>query len=150
MRLVSLKPGAPQTGSLRQPHGGPGPLIPPDLGGKETAMTAQALLALAPLLLGPARLQGGPPARPDDAPKKAGDVRTEPYPLKDRSGRDVGAELWCLAVPENRQSPAPRLVELAFVRLRSNAERPGPPLVFLAGGPGSSGIEAARGPALPL
>jgi pimeloyl-ACP methyl ester carboxylesterase len=106
-------------------------------------MTAPTLLALAPLLLAPA----GPPGAP---PGKAGDVRTEPFPLKDRSGRDVGAELWRLAVPENRHDPTPRLIEIAFVRLRSTAERPGPPLVFLAGGPGSSGVEAARGPALPL
>src|SRR5262249_693585 len=70
--------------------------------------------------------------------------------LKTPSGQNIDSELWRLAVPENRQNPASRIIEIAFVLMKSTAKRPGPPLIFLAGGPGGSGIEAARGPALPL
>lgn len=49
------------------------------------------------------------------------------------------AELGHLRVPENRHDPHSRTIELAFVRFRSTADHPGPPLVFLAGreGPAS-------------
>ena len=36
------------------------------------------------------------------------------------------------------------------MRLKSTAKQPGLPLIFLAGGPGGSGIRQTRGPALPL
>lgn len=53
-------------------------------------------------------------------------------------------ELGRLLVPERRSNPDSRLIELAFVRLKSTAQQPGPPLVYLAGGPGLSGIDALR------
>ncbi|MGH2602087.1 MAG: hypothetical protein ACRDJ9_22205, partial [Dehalococcoidia bacterium] len=77
----------------------------------------------------------------------AGILTLTPYVLKttDDSER-VPAELGRLLVPENRRNPGSRLIELAFARLRSIGERPGPPIIFLAGGPGGSGIESARWP----
>jgi hypothetical protein len=43
------------------------------------------------------------------------------------------------------------LIEIAFVRFKSTAENPGPPTIYLAGGPGGSGIDTAKGPdAFPL
>jgi pimeloyl-ACP methyl ester carboxylesterase len=42
------------------------------------------------------------------------------------------------------------LIELAFVRFKSTAKNPGPPIVYLAGGSGGSGIGAARGSRFPL
>lgn len=70
-----------------------------------------------------------------------------PYVLKTADDRRrVAAEFGRMQVPENRHSPNSALIELAFVRLPSTAEHPGPPLVFLAGGPGGSGIESARLP----
>jgi hypothetical protein len=113
-------------------------------------MATQTLFTLATLLLAPPVIGGAPPAVSGDELKKAGDAKTENYPLKAASGHNIDAELWRLAVPENRQNSASRLIEIAFVRLKSTAKQPGRPLVFLAGGPGSSGIDAARGPALPL
>ncbi|MEM8533068.1 MAG: alpha/beta hydrolase [Chloroflexota bacterium] len=73
-----------------------------------------------------------------------------PYILKTNPPRVGGstyripAELGRLLVPEKRSDPDSRLIELAFVRLKSTAAQPGPPLIFLAGGPGSSGIDAFR------
>src|SRR5215831_4071982 len=113
-------------------------------------MMAQSLFTLASFLLAPGPGGGAPATLSSAELRRAGDVRTETYSLKAPSGQDIDAELWRLAVPENRQNPASRLIEIAFVRLKSTAKQPGPPLVFLAGGPGSSGIDAARGPALPL
>lgn len=51
------------------------------------------------------------------------------------------AELGYLRVPENRRAAGSNPIELAFVRLKSTAVRPRPPVVFLAGGPGGSGID---------
>lgn len=62
-----------------------------------------------------------------------------------RDGRTVPAERGSLQVPENRSDPESRAIELAFVRFAATTDEPGPPIVLLAGGPGGSGIDAARG-----
>jgi hypothetical protein len=56
----------------------------------------------------------------------------------------IAAEFGRLVVPEKRSNPESREIELAFIRLRSTAPHPGPPLFFLQGGPGASGIDALR------
>ena len=50
-----------------------------------------------------------------------------------------------LTEPENRRSPNGKTVELAFVRFKKTGTSPGTPIVYLAGGPGGSGIAAAQG-----
>lgn len=77
--------------------------------------------------------------------KKAGDLSWKPYLLETAGGEKVEAELGTLLVPESRQRPTGRLIELSFVRLKGLSPSPGPPIVYLAGGPGGSGIDAARG-----
>lgn len=57
----------------------------------------------------------------------------------------VRGELWTISVPENRSETASRQIDLRFMLLESRAERPGAPVVYLAGGPGGSGIRAGRG-----
>src|SRR5215510_14272644 len=99
-----------------------------------------ALLSLLGVLLAPAHAQ---------APK-AGEVKLEPYVFEAANKQKVDAELGHLFVPENRRNPNSRLIELAFVRFRSTASNPGPPVVYLAGGPGGSGVAAARGSRFPL
>src|SRR5947209_2928222 len=74
----------------------------------------------------------------------------EPHLFEAADGQEVDAELGHLAVPENRSNSRRNLIELAFVRFKSTAAHPGPPIVYLAGGPGGSGIVTARGPRLPL
>ncbi|MDQ3819716.1 MAG: alpha/beta hydrolase, partial [Acidobacteriota bacterium] len=53
-------------------------------------------------------------------------------------------------MPENRSDPKSRLIEIVFVRFKSTAKNPGPPIIYLAGGPGNSGIDQARGNRFPL
>src|SRR5688572_21698003 len=84
------------------------------------------------------------------AQQKTGDVQIEPYVFESASKEKVDAELGRLLVPENRQKADSRLIELAFVRFKSTSKNPGPPIVYLAGGPGGSGIGAARGTRFPL
>jgi len=82
--------------------------------------------------------------------QKAGDLKIEPYEFQSSAGQKVGAEFGRLLVPENRKDPKSRLIEIAFVRFKSTAQQPGPPIIYLAGGPGGSGIAAARGSRFPL
>ncbi|HEV2669219.1 MAG TPA: alpha/beta fold hydrolase [Blastocatellia bacterium] len=84
------------------------------------------------------------------AQQKAGDLKLEVYALETPDKQKLTAELGKLHVPENRRNAQSRLIELAFVRLKSTAPRPGAPIVYLEGGPGNSGIAAAKGPALSL
>lgn len=78
-------------------------------------------------------------------------IRFEPFAFATRGGQEVpGAELGWLSVPEDADAPAGRTIALAMVRLPSTAERPGYPIVYLAGGPGDSGIGSARGPRFAL
>jgi pimeloyl-ACP methyl ester carboxylesterase len=74
----------------------------------------------------------------------------EPLRFKSDDGQTVEAELGRLNVPENRSKPQSRQIELAFVRFKSTAATPGPPVVYLAGGPGGSGIGTAAGPRFDL
>ena len=54
------------------------------------------------------------------------------------------AEIGHLRVPENRLDPDTRTIELGLALLHSTAAEPGPPLVFLAGGPGNAATPLAR------
>lgn len=76
--------------------------------------------------------------------RKPGGLRFEPFIFKTNDGKEIPAELGRLTVRENRERPDGNVVELAFVRIKSEAERPGPPIVVLAGGPGGSGLAETR------
>lgn len=82
--------------------------------------------------------------------QKAGDIKIEPYVFQPVNSEKVDAELGRLIVPENRKNPASRMIELAFVRFKSTSKNPGHPIIYLAGGPGGSGIATARGTRFPL
>lgn len=84
------------------------------------------------------------------AQQKAGEVKVTPRVFESASGQKVDAEFGELTVPENRQKRDSRLIQLAFVRFKSTSKNPASPIVYLAGGPGGSGIGAARGPRFPL
>ena len=89
-------------------------------------------------------------AAPAAAQRKAGDLTVKPYVFENAKGEKVDAELGVLLVPENRRDPRGNLIELAFVRFKSTAQTPGPPVVYLAGGPGGSGSGTATGSRFPL
>lgn len=84
------------------------------------------------------------------AQQKAGDLKIEKRVFESASGQKVDVEFGRLTVPENRKKRNSRLIELAFVRFKSNNAKPASPIVYLAGGPGSSGIAAARGGRFPM
>jgi pimeloyl-ACP methyl ester carboxylesterase len=84
------------------------------------------------------------------AQQKAGALKLRPHTFENVSGEKVAAEFGTLTVPEKRSDPQSNLIELAFVRFKSTATNPGPPIVYLAGGPGGAGIDAARGSRFPL
>lgn len=79
------------------------------------------------------------------AQQKASDLKIEPYVFENSKKEKVDAEFGRLTVPENRNNPNGRLIELAFVRFKSTSANPGSPIIYLAGGPGGSGISAAQG-----
>lgn len=84
------------------------------------------------------------------AQQKAGSLKIKPYSFENSKGEKTAAEFGTLLVPEKRSDPQSNLIELAFVRFKSTATNPGPPIVYLAGGPGGSGIGAAQGSRFPL
>jgi len=87
---------------------------------------------------------------PSAAQQKAGTLKLKPYTFENDKKEKVESEFGTLFVPENRSNPQSNLIELAFVRFKSTAQNPGPPIVYLAGGPGGSGIGAATGSRFPL
>lgn len=84
------------------------------------------------------------------AQQKAGELKLTPRVFESESGQKVDVEFGELTVPENRQKPNSRLIQLAFVRFKSTSPNPAAPIVYLAGGPGGSGLGAARGTRFPL
>src|SRR5262245_56108841 len=84
-------------------------------------------------------------AQTQPADVKDGDLKFEPFTIP-FEGQNVAAELGRLFVRENRSNPKSNLIQLAFVRLKSTAQQPGYPVVYLDGGPGSSAINIARAP----
>ena len=87
---------------------------------------------------------------PISAQQKAGTLKLKPYTFENDKKEKVESEFGTLFVPENRSNPQSNLIELAFVRFKSTAKNPGPPIVYLAGGPGGSGIGTATGSRFPL
>lgn len=69
----------------------------------------------------------------------------EPYEFESAKGDKIQAELGKFSVPENRSLSSSRTIDLYFVRFKSTNPNPGNPIVYLAGGPGGSGILTARG-----
>jgi len=70
-------------------------------------------------------------------------IRWEPYVGRAVDGTPLPGELGRIRVPERRDRPSGATIEIAFVRYRTTHPRPGPPLVFLEGGPGAPGVEGS-------
>jgi len=73
-----------------------------------------------------------------------------PYKFSARDGTVVDAELGSFQVPENRANPASRQITISFVRFKSTSSTPSDPIVYLAGGPGGSGIGTATAARFPV
>ncbi|RKG92346.1 alpha/beta fold hydrolase [Corallococcus terminator] len=75
---------------------------------------------------------------------QAQSLQLQPYAFQARDGRSVQAELGTVTVPLRHARPEGPGLPLRFVRFKSTSPSPAAPIVYLAGGPGGSGIEAAR------
>lgn len=61
--------------------------------------------------------------------------------FKTHSGDSILYDFGMLKVPENRLANNPSIIEVAVLRLKARAKISRSPIVFLAGGPGQSGID---------
>ncbi len=112
-----------------------------------TSLHRRALLAAAGLVL--PSLAFAQTAAPSSAaatsPTQAGPIR-----FKGWRGTDTDAERGFFEVPEDRRDPGSRKIRLSYVRFASTAAKPGPPIIYLAGGPGGTATRAAGGPRFPI
>jgi len=79
------------------------------------------------------------------SPSQAGVFR-----FKGWKGQDTDAERGFFEVPEDRRDPGSRKIRLSYVRFASTAAKPGPPIIYLAGGPGGTATRALSGPRFPI
>lgn len=93
--------------------------------------TALVLAGTVPLA------QGAPDRRPPSDPPA---IRWEEHVGRAGDGSELSGRIGHLTVPERHERPDGPTIELAFVRYATDAAEPGPPLFFLAGGPGGAGI----------
>lgn len=74
----------------------------------------------------------------------------KPIVFAAQSGEKIDAFEGKFSVPENRSNRKSRKLNLHYVRFPSTAKNPGSPIVYLAGGPGGSGIDTAKRERFPL
>jgi pimeloyl-ACP methyl ester carboxylesterase len=76
-------------------------------------------------------------------------LKLSPYTFE-AHGQSIASEKGEFWVKENRSDPHSRRIKLSFVRFASTNPAKGAPIVYLAGGPGGSGVGTARGPRFPI
>jgi pimeloyl-ACP methyl ester carboxylesterase len=74
----------------------------------------------------------------------------QPIEFTAAAGDTVQALRGELSVPSNWNRPDGARLKLAYVRFPATGAAPGSPIVYLAGGPGGSGLDTARGERFPL
>ncbi len=70
--------------------------------------------------------------------------------FKSADGQTTDAIHGSLQVPENRSDPNSRMLTLRYVRFPATTKKRGAPIIYLSGGPGGSGIQAAGQRRFPL
>jgi pimeloyl-ACP methyl ester carboxylesterase len=80
----------------------------------------------------------------------AAPLKVEPTRFKLADGSEVPVERGTFSVPEDRNDPRSRRIDIGFIRFKSTNPSPGAPIVYLAGGPGGSGVATAKGPRQPI
>ena len=108
----------------------------------ETAVFALVLGALASA----APLKAAQPARVVAAAPDTSRLAFRPYTIKGLDGIDRPVEMGRLFVPEVHARPSGKKIAIVFLRFKSPSSTPGPPIVFLPGGPGYPGTLLARTP----
>ena len=84
------------------------------------------------------------------APKDAAALNEEPYLFESNGGVSTDALRGSFTVKENRSDPNSRDITLQYVKFPTTNPNPGSPIVYLAGGPGGSGVGTARRQRYPL
>ncbi len=74
----------------------------------------------------------------------------EAFIFEARNGESVPAYRGSFQQRENHSDPASRLITLHYVRFPATGDVSGSPIIYLAGGPGGSGIETAKHERFPL
>jgi pimeloyl-ACP methyl ester carboxylesterase len=83
-------------------------------------------------------------AAPNDSPsRRRPTIKSVDFSVA--SGELAPAELWEITVFENRSDSNSRSIPLRFLRFETRSARPAHPIIYLAGGPGGAGTEAAKG-----
>lgn len=77
---------------------------------------------------------------------QSSEPRVEPYVFRSYDGQETPAAIGRITVPSSRHDGSARTLTLAYVKLPTTAARPGPPIVFLAGGPGIPGVGIGQVP----
>lgn len=75
----------------------------------------------------------------------ASELEINPHVLKTQSGAEVDVEWGEFDVPLYHDDPSKGSITLSFIRFPSTSDNPGPPMVYLAGGPGGVGTNFAAG-----
>ena len=78
------------------------------------------------------------------------ELETTPHVLKTQSGEEVDVGWGEFEVPLYHADPSRGSIRLSFIRFPSTSDTPGPPMVYLAGGPGGVGTDFAAGHRHPL
>ena len=107
------------------------PTASENIRGRLKAAALLLVLLLTPFVV--ARAQSGSKLRIED---RVVHTATETIP----------AEVGHFEVPQNYHHPSGKAITLAFIRFKSTEVNPGAPILYLAGGPGTSGITYATGP----
>ncbi|HEX9755485.1 MAG TPA: alpha/beta fold hydrolase [Gemmatimonadales bacterium] len=105
----------------------------------------RARLLRACLLAAPAPALA--PCASADTSQQPAAITWEPYTLR-AGDKTFEFPLGRLDVPENHAGSGGPTIKLAFVKLSATTATPGPPIIYLAGGPGGSGIAGAGIPYL--
>lgn len=112
-------------------------------------LNRRSMLSAAGLALpGMALLSGT--ARAQTQAQAQAQVEAGPFRFTSGDGQETDAERGFFEVPEDRRIPGSRRIRLGYVRFPSTSPNPGPPIVYLAGGPGGSGARTAMGPRFPI
>lgn len=108
-------------------------------GGSFSRVRAAAAVFVFLLASGvPATSQASPPRAEGRA---APAIRWSSHSGRAVDGTPITGDLGRILVPERRALPGGAQIEIAFVRYRSRNPAPGPPVFFLEGGPGGSGVD---------
>lgn len=87
---------------------------------------------------------------PSDSSQDTNGSNETQIAFESQSGEVVEAYRGTFEAPENRSAPDSRILTLHYLRFPSTSNDPGSPIVYLAGGPGGSGIWFAGSWRFPL